>query len=208
MKIIDISVPIHPKMHVYPGDQALSVMPTAQIAQGDPYNLTAITMSSHTGTHLDSPYHFVPQGAKVDELPLDLFMGRAWVCALENLRSIGAQDLAQQGIPDGVERLLIKTANSRLWQRQGFQESFVYLKPDAARWIVSRGIRLVGLDYLSVEEMGTPKPETHLTLLGAGVVILEGLNLSAVEPGSYTLVCFPLRIANGDGAPCRAVLLE
>lgn len=208
MKILDISVPVRPQMHVYPGDQAVSIVPTAQIAQGDPYNLTAITMSLHTGTHLDSPYHFIPQGAKVDELPLDLFMGRAWVCALEKVRSISTEDLERQDMPANVERLLIKTANSRLWQRQGFQEGFVYLQPDAARWIVSRGIRLVGLDYLSVEEMGAPRPETHLTLLGAGVVILEGLDLSAVEPGSYTLVCFPLRIANGDGAPCRAVLLE
>ncbi len=208
MKIIDISVPIHPKMHVYPGDQALSVTPTAQIAQGDPYNLTAITMSLHTGTHIDAPYHFIPQGAKADELPLELFMGRAWVCALENLKSIGAQDLAQQGISDGVERLLIKTDNSRLWQRAGFQEGFTYLRPDAARWIVERGIRLVGLDYLSVEEMGAPRPETHLTLLGAGIVILEGLDLSAVAAGSYTLMCFPLRVAGSDGAPCRAVLLE
>jgi arylformamidase len=144
----------------------------------------------------------------MEDVPLEVLVGRAWVWEYGGEGGIDAEALAAAGIPEGTERLLIRTSNSQLWQRRGFQAEFVYLKPEAARWLVGRGVRLVGFDYLSVEEFGAKTATTHLTLLGAGVVILEGLDLAGIAEGEYTLVCLPMKIKDGDGAPARAVLIE
>ena len=144
----------------------------------------------------------------MEAIPLEVLVGRVWVWEYRGEGGIGAEALAAAGIPEGMERLLIKTSNSQLWQRPGFQAEFVYLNPEAARWLVGHGVRLVGFDYLSVEEFTAKTATTHLALLGEGVVILEGLDLSGIAEGEFTLVCLPLKVKDGDGAPARAVLIE
>lgn len=208
MKIYDISVPISKEMLIYPGDSATSIIPLLQISKGQPCNISTLSFSSHVGTHIDPPYHFLEEGAKTDTLPLEIFIGKAWVCEFNGEGGIGAAELSASGIPPDTERLLLKTRNSQLWQRPGFQQDYAYLAPDGARWLVEQGVRLVGIDYLSIEKFNASPATTHLTLLGAGVPIIEGLDLSSVTPGEYTLICLPLRVKDGDGAPARAVLIE
>ncbi|MBI4298879.1 MAG: cyclase family protein [Chloroflexi bacterium] len=208
MKLYDISVPIASDMHVYEGDPPFQIRPIAQIEKGAPLNLTSLAMGSHTGTHIDAPYHLLPEGARVDQLPLDIFYGPALVRQLRSDRAITCTDLEKAHIPGDTKRLLLKTRNSHLWEKKGFQRDFAYLDPESANWLVQRGIKLVGIDYLSVEAFGSQKFPTHLTLLKGGVLILEGLNLIAIRPGHYTLVCFPLMIAGSDGAPTRAILID
>lgn len=208
MKVYDISIALSPETPTYPGDAGVSIAPTHRISRGDGYNSSQLNLSTHSGTHIDPPSHILEGGASLDGLSLDVFVGKAWVAELASPRSISAADLAAAGIPEGTERLLLKTRNSQLWERPGFQSDFVYIEPDAARWIVGRGMRLVGFDYLTVESLNAPSPETHLTLMRAGVVIVEGLDLRGVPPGAYTLACLPLKIKGGDGAPARAILIE
>lgn len=208
MKIHDISLTISADMPVYPGDAGVRIIPSKRIASGARYNISALHLGSHAGTHVDPPYHFVENGIKVDQVPLETLVGRARVCQFPDKREISADDLEQASIPQGTERLLIGTSNSGLWSLPGFRQDFAYIAPGAARWIVERGIKLVGFDYLSVEKFRSPQAETHLTLLGAGVIIVEGLDLSRISPGEYTLVCLPLKIKDGDGAPARAILVE
>jgi arylformamidase len=155
---------------------------------------------------VDPPYHFDDTGPSVDELSLDIMVGKAWMCDLGSKHEIDVTDL-QDCVPDATQRLLLKTTNSDLWRRgvQEFVSDFVVITPDAARWIVKRGIRLLGVDYLSVERPGAPGHPVHHALLGAGVIVVEGLDLSLLEAGWYNLYCLPLRVAGGDGAPARAV---
>lgn len=210
-RITDISLPVGPDMLVWPGDPAVAVEPIARLAAGDPANVSELRLGSHTGTHVDPPAHFLPGGATVDQLPLDALVGEAVVADLTaEPGPIGPAELDRLALDGGVVRLLLKTANSALWHGGGtaFPDRYVALSPEGARWVAGRGIRLVGTDFLSIEERGAPGHPTHVTLLSAGIVILEGLDLAAVEPGRYTLVCLPLRVAGGDGAPARAVLIE
>lgn len=203
---IDVSVPLRDGMVVYEGDPPAHIERVAQIAHGDMANITRLDIGAHTGTHLDAPVHFLPDGAGVDRLPLDVLIGPAMVADLTGLSGdVDAAALARLDLPSGTERLLLKTPNSRLWARDEFSWDFAGVADDAARELVSRGVRLVGIDYLSIGPSGDPAP-AHRTLLGAGVVVVEGLDLRAVEPGSYELVCLPLRIAGADGAPARALL--
>lgn len=199
--MIDVSVPIRPGMVVWEGDPAVSLEPAASLERGDPANLTRLELGSHTGTHVDAPLHFLPGGEGVDRLPLDALIGPALVVDLTGVeQDVRAADL---DFPAGTERLLLKTPNSRLWERGEFVAEHVTIAPDAASLLVERGVRLVGIDYLSVGS-----PETHRILLGAGVVPLEGLDLREVEPGPYRLVALPLRLEGVDGAPARVVLIE
>ncbi len=207
MKIFDISIPISPAMPVYPGDPPVTIERVLQIAQGAAANVSRVSLGSHTGTHIDPPAHFIPGGKTIDQLDLRVLVGPARVVDLTRVeRAITARDLARARIPRRAVRVLFKTRNSELWARAGFQRDFVACAPDAAEWLVARGVKLVGIDYLSAELFDAREPRAHRVLLGAGVVIVEGLDLRGIVPGNYSLACLPLKIQNGDGAPARAVL--
>lgn len=208
MRLYDITVPLGPRTPVYPGDPVARVRPTAQMGKGDPFNLLLLSMGSHAGTHVDAPYHFEPGGLTVDQLPLEVLYGPALVRDVGNAEAVDEAALERLDVPGGTQRLLLKSRNSRLWEEPAFRADFVPITPGGARWLVDRGLRLVGVDYLSIEAVGSPGFPVHHILLGAGVVIVEGLDLRGVPPGAYTLLCLPLRLAGADGAPARAVLAE
>lgn len=210
MRIYDISISISPDMPTYPGDPKVSLTPMLQIAKGDNANVSQLCMGDHTGTHLDPPVHFIPGGKTVDQLDLDTLYGLTYVIDMAAVtHSIAVADLERAKLPAGAERVLFKTRNSQLWgTRQGFSQDFIAISWEGAQWLVDHKIRLVGIDYLSVEPYHAQEPKTHRALLGAGVIIVEGLNLEAIRPGVYTLACLPLKIQNGDGGPCRAILIE
>ena len=204
-----MSLPIGPRLLVWPGDPTVEVKPASRIADGDAANVSSLRMSSHTGTHVDPPLHFMDGGAAIDALPLDALVGPADVLDLRGHSSITSEVLKDAGIKL-TERVLLKTDNSELWRTMPskFPDEYVSLTADGARWMVESGVRLVGTDFLGIEARGAKGHPTHMTLLEAGVVIVEGLDLSDVEPGRYQFVCLPLRIAEGDGAPARAILIE
>jgi arylformamidase len=162
----------------------------------------------HTGTHVDAPRHFIDGGAGADAIALDALMGSAYVVDATGVRTdIDVRALEALALPRGSKRLLFKTSNSELWSRPGFNGDFIGLTADAASYLVQRGVRLIGADYLSVAPKSDPAP-THRVLLEAGVVVLEGLDLRQVEPGGYRLVCLPLLLVGSDGAPARAILVR
>jgi len=205
MKIFDITVPISPKLPVYPGDPAIGLDQCLSLAKGDPANVTRINIGSHTGTHVDAPYHFIETGQKLDELKLELFTGRTHV--LEVTAPVITESVLSEFDFTDKTRVLFKTRNSYLWDRgPEFVKEYVYIDPRAAELLVKEGIKLVGIDYLSVEKFGSTKFETHLELLKNGVVIIEGLNLREVEPDDYEMICLPLSLAGADGAPARVIL--
>ena len=204
----DISLPISPAMPVWPGDPSIGVERVSSVKHGGRLNISRLGMGTHTLTHVDAPRHITDRGLPVDRLPLDLLIGPAVVVEPRfegNL--ITATDLGELGIR-GVERLLIRTRNSDLWMGgpYEFESDFVSLTKDAASWLVNKGVRLVGVDYLSIEAFDAEDLEVHRTLLEQGVAILEGLNLSQVPEGRYQLICLPLKVQDGDGAPARVVL--
>lgn len=201
----DISVSVRPGViPTWPGSPSPRFDRRLALANGDPADDTTLTMNIHTGTHIDAPSHFVEGGATVDAVSLETLVGPCSVVDLRGLPIIGAADLERAGIGEDATRLLFKTDNASKWSPD-FDESFVGLSVDGAKWIVEHGARLVGNDYLSVQPF-RESDEVHQTLLGAGVVLLEGLDLSAVEPGPYTLVCLPLKLHGVEGAPARAIL--
>jgi arylformamidase len=204
MKIYDVTIPISPTMPVYPGDPSVSVEKVLQMSKGDVANVTHLSFGTHTGTHIDAPHHFVDGAMTVDEIPLNLLIGRARVVEI-TAPVITAEVLEEIDFTADV-RVLFKTRNSYLWSTSTFVKEFVYLTKDAAQYLVDNGIKVVGIDYLSVEQFNFSSPDAHRTLLGNGAVIIEGLNLSEIEPGDYELICLPLKIEKGDGAPARAVL--
>ena len=193
MQIIDVSVPVRPGMITYPGDPEVRLDRVSSIADGDAANLSRLDLGVHSGTHVDAPLHFVDGGASVETLPLDVLVGPCVV----------VEGLDAAAVPAGAERVLFKTRNSRLWEREEFAEDFVALDAEAARALVAGGVRLVGIDYLSIGD-----EEAHRILLGAGVVVVEGLDLREVEPGEYRLVCAPLKLVGAEGAPARVLLLR
>ena len=208
-RIIDVSLPIGPDLPTWPGDPGIRIDPAKRIDRGDAANVSELHLGSHTGTHVDPPVHFLPGERSIDELELDVFFGPAVVADLGDAEAIGSAELKDLELPQGTERLLCRTRNSQLWTRlpADFPEDYVAVSEDGAQWLVDRGVRLIGVDFLSVERPAGGDHPVHRMLLGAGTVIVEGLDLSRVEPGSYTLVCFPLRITDGDGSPARAVLI-
>ena len=209
--IIDVSLDVSPDMLTWPGDPAVSVEPAKRIARGDSSNVSELRLGSHTGTHVDPPFHFLDDGIGVDALPVDVLYGPATVADLGGVEgTVGADALEALGLPSSIERLLLRTSNSELWSRPAvsFPDAYVALDPSGAQWVVDRGIRLVGIDFLSIETRGSKDHPVHRTLLAAGVVILEGLDLSAAPPGEYELLCLPLKVLGGDGAPARAVLIR
>lgn len=183
--------------------------PIRRMAAGDPDNVSQLDCDVHAGTHVDAPWHFLEDGITVEQLPLDTMIGQAVVAFLPGVEAIAANDLAGLALPPGAKRLLLRTRNSELWAGgvTEFGEDYVALTADAARWVVDQGIRLIGVDYLSVQRYDD-SPLIHQVLLGAGVVILEGLNLADVQPGNYKLICLPLKLVGSEAAPARAVLVK
>ena len=205
--LIDISVAISPDLPIWPGSPDICLDRSLSLEKGDIANDTTIQFSVHTGTHVDAPSHFVRDGYSVEQMPLDVLVGEAVVVDLSTVDAITPEILDDLDLPAGVQRLLIRTRNSALWEQQvkEFQTDFVALTAEAAQWIVDRGIRLIGVDYLSVQRFHDG-PETHLNLLNAEVTIVEGLNLASVLPGSYELICLPIKLKGAEGAPARALL--
>ena len=206
MRIIhDITAGISEDMVIYPGDPETRIKRVGKVEEGAPANISEYTFGSHAGTHIDPPFHLNSSGAKADEIALDALIGPAVVVEAVT-EIINAAFIERQGLR-GTERVLFKTRGSGLMKESRFSEDFTRLDKGAAEALVRLGVRLVGIDYLSVE-FGDPGLPVHRTLLGAAVAILEGLDLSRIRPGRYELVCLPLKIIGGDGAPARAVLLE
>ncbi len=208
MRLIDVSVSIYPGMCQWAGEEIVAAGALSSTPE-DEANVTRLVLTSHTGTHVDPPRHFVHGGVTVDAIPLDRWVGPCWVADLTgSAPEVTAADLEAAGVPDGVERLILKTRNSGLWKSapDTFDDRFVALSLDGAEWVVSRGIRLVGIDYLSIGPFHTTGVETHLMLLQNDVLIVEGLDLGVVEPGAWELLCLPLKLRGGDGAPARVAL--
>jgi arylformamidase len=203
-------MPIRTGGLVYPNNPPISITPVQSIAAGNAANVSRIDLGSHTGTHVDAPLHFMEGGAGVDELPLDVLIGPARLIAFgDGVLSVGEAELRQHDL-QGVTRLLIRTRNSA-WLASGsteFHPDFTHVAPDGAEYLVSLGVRLVGVDYLSVEQFRSPHHRTHKTLLSNSVVIVEGMVLSEPPPGDYELYCLPMLLAGLDGAPARAVLVQ
>jgi len=207
--IYDISLPISQQLPVWPGDPPVQVTQVQHLDRGDPMTLTRLQMGAHTGTHVDAPAHFVAGGRTVEALDLEILVGPALVIGVPDAGALSAKVLDRLDIPAGTRRLLLRTTNSDLWARgeTQFCRDFVGIASDGAQWLVDRGVQLVGIDYLSVSPYDDPIPP-HQILLRAGVIALEGLNLAAVAPGAYNLVCLPLCIRGAEGAPARAILMD
>lgn len=190
----------------WPGDEPYRRQLTEAIARGDAANVSQISCSAHTGTHMDAPGHFIEGGRSIDTLPLTATVGPARVIEIKDPEKIAKSEVERHQ-PRKGERLLFKTRNSaELWKLDHFSENFVYIPPDTAEFLASIGVQTVGVDYLSVGGFHKGGPETHHKLLGAGIWIIEGLNLEKVEPGDYDMVCLPLKLEGSDGAPARATL--
>lgn len=212
MKIHDISLTTSPRTLTWEGtEQGLSVQWVARLGEpGAVCNLSVFTNGTHTGTHLDAPLHFVPGGASVEALDVNVLVGPAQVVEIYRRDQITAADLAQAGIAPGTERVLFKTDNTRRgWLHDGvFHPDYVGVAPSGAQWLVTHGVRLVGVDYLSVGPYGPINVETHRILLGAGVVVVETLVLDEVGAGDYTLLALPPKFDGLEGSPCRCLLME
>lgn len=210
MRTYDISLTITHELPVWPGDAKISLERIRKIEEGADSNVTKISMSAHTGTHVDAPYHFLgDDSTTVEQIPLNLLTGRAYVLHIpDEVDLITATILENAEIPPRTRRVLLKTRNSEYWEREEkeFQTNFVALGADGAQYLVDRGVKLVGIDYLSIAPFDNTGP-THKIFLEAGIVIVEGLNLSNVSQGRYTFYCLPLKIGGSDGAPARAILV-
>ena len=202
----DISVPIRPGMIVWGDEVPVEVTPISTVAS-DGAAVSRLVLGTHTGTHVDPPAHFIEGGAGMHELPLDAMLGPCVVRRFDERFEITSSHLEGAGIPLSTERLLLATPSAALWDSPHFHSNYTGLSLDGAKWCLSRGIRLVGIDYLSIERVDSPAAwNTHLTLLRAGIVILEGLDMRLVPEGEFGLICLPLLLQGGDGAPARAIL--
>ncbi|MDP2932204.1 MAG: cyclase family protein [Chloroflexota bacterium] len=203
---IDVSVPLRDAMVHWPGDPPVIIKRVTDVARGDSHTLSEISLGSHTGTHIDAPVHFLRQGMGIDRMPADITVGRARVIEIKDAETVKPGELAGYRLRAG-ERILFKTQNSgRVWRTDNFVEDFVYISKEAADFLAKRRLRVVGIDYLSVGGYHHDGAYVHRALLGSGVWLIEGLDLSGVAPGSYDLACLPLKIEGGDGAPARAFL--
>lgn len=207
MTIYDISVPVVNGGVVYAGNPEIQFTPQQSIAKGDGANVTALSFGSHTGTHVDAPKHFFDDGRTVDQLSLDVLMGPAVVVSMpDSVMAVGKAELERHELK-GHARVLIKTRNSAFLRGPSFVRDYTYLAPDGAEYLVALGVKLVGVDYYSVEQFHSGHHRTHRTLLEHGVIIVEGLDLSTPPMGPYELRVLPLRLVGLDGAPARAVLV-
>jgi arylformamidase len=205
MPLLDVSLPLDARLPIWPSNPAFDLTPVKQIAAGGSSNVSRLTLGTHTGTHIDAPRHMIEGAPTLDQVPLDALIGPARVVAVETDRAIEARHVDGDAL-QGSTRILFKTKNSTFWGDPTFRSDFVFLSEAAARALVDAGVRLVGIDYLSIEEYRKPGAPAHKTLLSAGVVIVEGLDLSSAEPGPYDVYCLPLRVAGADGAPARVLL--
>ena len=206
-RIFDISVPVVNGGVVYPGNPEIHIEAQQDMAKGGSSNVSLLSIGSHTGTHVDAPKHMIPNAAGIDAVPLDALIGRAVVLAFDdNVMAVTEAYLRAQPI-DGHERVLLKTRNSQFIRERDFHRDYTYLAPDGAEYLASLGVRLVGIDYLSIEQFHSGHHRTHKTLLSRGIVIVEGLDLSEPAAGTYDLYCLPLLLEGIDGAPSRAVLV-
>jgi arylformamidase len=203
----DISMTIHSGMISWPSDGPVKVDRIRSMDEGERLNLSRLDMSAHTGTHIDAPVHFIKGESGVDSLPLEILIGPSAVIHIPGVQAIGAAEIENAGIPAGVERVLLKTDNAELAIQREFNEQYSFVTPEGARFLIDSGIRLVGIDYLSIAQYGKGDA-VHQALLGAGTVIIEGLDLRGVATGSYIMIALPLKIAGCDGAPARVVLQE
>jgi arylformamidase len=206
MKLYDISLTLSPQSIRWVTAQPLELIERKRMSRGDTNNSSSIHTSVHAGTHVDAPFHFLPDGVTIESLPLDLFIGPARVCAVECGSHITAADVTKAGI-EGETRVLFKTRNSQLLKKRDYDASFAPFSVDGAKALVDRGVKLVGLDYLSAAAASEQVP-VHRAFLDHGVILLEGVDLAEVPPGRYELFCPPVKLAGSDGAPCRAVLRE
>jgi arylformamidase len=209
MQIYDVSVPLSGSTPTYPGDPGIEITPWSKMPE-DHANVSLLHFGAHSGTHVDAPAHFIEGGNKVESLSLENLIGPAEVVEVPARITVINEEFVAALPFQGTQRILFKTRNSAFWNNpgEGFRADYTYLNSGAAKLLVEAGIKLVGIDYLSVEQFRSEKFETHLTLLSNGVTILEGLDLREITAGSYELICLPLKIAggSGDGAPARAVL--
>lgn len=203
MPIYDISVPLSAELPVYPGDPLIEIRDSLTLANGDAANVSSLNFGAHTGTHVDAPAHFIEGTKKVELLALDVLIGEAEVIEVPADKRV----IDEEFVNTSSTRVLFKTRNSGLWSRD-FKTDFTYLDLPAAKKLIENGVKLVGIDYLSIEQFGSKEHEVHRALLSHEVIILEGLNLTDVPAGKYELICLPLRLRSnlGDGAPARAVL--
>jgi arylformamidase len=203
MTIYDITLPLSAELPTYPGDPVLEIRDSLTLAGGDAANVSLLNFGAHTGTHVDAPAHFIEGAKKVEALALEVLLGEAEVIEVPTDIRVITEEFVKTRSP----RVLFKTRNSELWSTD-FKKDFTYLDLPAARKLIENGVKLVGIDYLSIEKFGSEKHEVHRALLSHEVIILEGLNLTDVPAGKYELICLPLRLRSnlGDGAPARAVL--
>ena len=205
-RLVDVSVSLQPGLATYPGNPEFELQPVKRVAAGASSNVSRLILGTHTGTHVDAPRHFFDDGPGVDGLALELLIGRARVIDLPFRGGITEQHLADASLREDL-RVLLRTPNSALWNSsEGFHQDYTYLTEQGAKYLVDQGVKVVGVDYLSVEQFKKPGAPAHRALLGENVVIIEGLNLSDAEAGTYEMYCLPLRVAGADGAPARVVL--
>jgi len=203
---LDITVPVYNGLVHWPGDPAFDGQRKADMSRGDVCNLTKLSMSAHTGTHMDAPLHFVRDGATMDALPIDAVVGQARVIKIDDPAAVQPAELEKYDLQPG-ERILIKTRNSdRAWHEEPFDEDFVHISAAGGQYLVDRQVRTVGVDYLSIGGYKTDGVECHQIMLGAGIWVIEGLDLSAIAPGKYELACLPMRLRDAEGAPARAIV--
>lgn len=212
MRVHDVTASLRPDLPTWPGDRMFHRTVVTDVSKSDSSTVSRLSLSAHNGTHIDAPCHFLADGSGIEELALDDLIGAVQVVGLEHLDGpITASDLQDAGLPADMRRLIAKTNNSG-WSRTEtlFREDFVAFDASAAQWLVDRGVRLVGIDYLSIEPYGSDRVDhpVHKILLRAGVVVVEGLDLEGVDPGPYSLTALPLLIPGGDGAPARVVLID
>ncbi len=209
MEIYDVTVRLREAMATYAGEEPGPVLDFHSLmSEGKSANVSALSLGSHTGTHVDSPDHFLSNGVTVEQMPVEYMVGPCYLMEHAGDGHISAADLEAAGIPGGTSRLLVKTKNGRFWDDDAFHPEFIGLDDDAGPWLVGRGVVLVGIDYMSIERFHSPTHAVHKALLETGAVILEGLDLRRVAPGEYFLVCAPLPVAGADGAPARVFLLN
>ena len=208
MNVYDISVPLRPDMPTYEGEPGPKLDFRKLLSKGDSATVSVLSLGSHTGTHVDAPSHFIDGADSMESLPLDALVGPVYVAEFGGNTHITAADLDSIAIPADCQRLLFKTRNGLFWDDLEFHRDFIALAPDAATKLAGDGMRLVGIDYLSIERFRASPHEVHETLLASGVVILEGVDLRRVTPGSYFLVCAPLNVVGAEGAPARAFLID
>lgn len=206
-KIYDVSLTIYPGMPVWPGQPQVAMDTIRSITQGDLTNVLFLHTSTHATTHVDAPRHFIAGALGIDDIGPEVLLGPARLLQLPEVHHIDRNLLAALELK-GVERLLLGTRNSALLKRKQFEQDYAFISEDAARYLVDIGIKLVGIDYLSVDQYQNENRPAHYILLGAGVVIVETLDVTGVPPGDYELLCLPLKIKGGDGAPARVFLRE